>query len=155
MPIDPDDLDLATLVSLAGAATDRWIIERLRAAGFDGIRVSHGYVIQRLIETSPTIGELAIQLGVTQQAASKTVVEMERLRLVERTADPTDSRVRRVSLTPHGRAVLDAGRAARREVDDSLDAVDLASTRRTLIALLDKTGGLDEVRGRRARLPER
>jgi DNA-binding MarR family transcriptional regulator len=153
VPVDPDALDLPTLVSLAGAASDRFLIDRLRTAGFDGIRLSHGYVIQRLIEASPTINELAAQLGVTQQAASKTVVEMEGLGLVERRADAVDSRMRRVALSDRGRAVLEAGRAARRELEASLDSPDLAAARRTLVALLDRTGALDEVRGRRARLP--
>ncbi|MEZ4239345.1 MAG: MarR family transcriptional regulator [Myxococcota bacterium] len=71
-------------------------------------------MFQHLVERSPTIGELAERLGVTQQAASKAVAELEGLGYVARAADPADSRVRRVSLTARGWDAVERARGARR-----------------------------------------
>jgi hypothetical protein len=52
-----------------------------------------------------TIGSLAERLGVSQQAASKAVADLERRGCVRREADPADGRARRVALTARGDAV--------------------------------------------------
>lgn len=150
--LDPADLDLPTLAALAGEAANRHLLARLHAAGFDGIRVSHGYIVQRLITAEPTVGELAEQLGVTQQAASKSVTELETLGYVERRPDATDSRVRRVALSDRGRAMLAQARADRRALERCV-AGDLAAAKSALVALLDATGELPDVRARRAKPP--
>lgn len=151
--LKPDELDLPTLAALAGAAANQHLLRRLRNDGYAGVRTSHGYVIQNLIDESPTVGELADRLGVTQQAASKTVVEMEALRLVARVPDAADSRVRRVQLTDQGRALLAAGRAARAELERAVgaDVGDLGAARRALVSLLEHTGELAAVTRRRVR----
>ncbi len=151
--LDPAGLDLPTLAALAGAAANDHVLRRLRDEGFAGVRVSYGYVIQNLIGEQPTLGELATRLGVSQQAASKSVAEMEDLGLVARTADPADSRVRRVGLTDHGRALLSAARTARAELERAVavNADDLAAAKRTLVGLLEQTGELGTVSRRRVR----
>ena len=151
--LKPEELDLPTLAALAGAAANQHLLRRLRNDGYAGVRTSHGYVIQNLIDESPTVGELADRLGVTQQAASKTVVEMEALRLVARVPDAADSRVRRVQLTDEGRALLAAGRAARAELERAVgaDVGDLGAARRALVSLLEHTGDLAAVTRRRVR----
>jgi DNA-binding MarR family transcriptional regulator len=151
--LKPDELDLPTLAALAGAAANQHLLRRLRNDGYAGVRISHGYVIQNLIGESPTVGELADRLGVSQQAASKTVVEMEALRLVARVPDAADSRVRRVQLTDQGRALLAAGRAARAELERAVgaDVGDLGAARRALVSLLEHTGELASVTRRRVR----
>ena len=151
--LNPEELDLPTLATLAGAAANQHLLRRLRNDGYAGVRISHGYVIQNLIDESPTVGELADRLGVTQQAASKTVAEMEALRLVTRVPDPADSRVRRVRLTAQGQALLAAGRAARAELERavSADVGDLEAARRALVSLLEHTGELAAVTRRRVR----
>src|SRR6476661_8916638 len=108
--MDPYDLDLPTLTALAGNGIVRTILDRIEAAGFEGVKPSHGYVIQRLVEDEPTITALAESLGMTQQGASKQVRDLELLGYVERVAVPGDQRSRRVRLTAAGAGVLDAGR---------------------------------------------
>ncbi|WP_084464007.1 MarR family winged helix-turn-helix transcriptional regulator [Microtetraspora fusca] len=49
-----------------------------------------------------TAVELGRALGVSKQAAGKTVETLERLRYVERARDPRDTRRKIVRLTPHG-----------------------------------------------------
>jgi DNA-binding MarR family transcriptional regulator len=151
--LDPEELDLPTLAALAGSAANQHLLRRLRDQGYTGVRTSHGYVIQNLVEESPTVGELAERLGVTQQAASKTVVEMEALGLVTRAPDPGDSRIRRVTLTTRGQALLAAGRAARAELEQAVDAKvgDLVAAKRALVSLLAHTGQMAAVRQRRVR----
>ncbi|MDO7883155.1 MarR family winged helix-turn-helix transcriptional regulator [Salinibacterium soli] len=146
LPVDPrrpDDLDTATLLSLAGAATDTLIRAAIRERGFEVTR-AHGYVFQRLLAGEQTIGELAADLGMTQQGASKHVAELERLGFVIRRVSSNDRRARVVALTDAGRAVIDAARVARRDFDDRLRSVlgsdDVAALRRALGGLLDDVG---------------
>jgi DNA-binding MarR family transcriptional regulator len=152
--VNPAELDLPTLVSLAGAAVNQHLLRQLHESGFAGVRTSHGYVIQNLIDEAPTVGELAGRLGVTQQAASKIVVEMEGMGLVARVPDSSDSRVRRVTLAPQGQGLLSAGRAARAALEQTVAAEvgDLAAAKRALLSLLTQTGDLAAVTRRRARL---
>jgi DNA-binding MarR family transcriptional regulator len=152
--LNPVSFDLPTLAALAGVATNQYLLRRLNEDGYAGIRTSHGYVIQNLIDETPTVGELAARLGVTQQAASKVVVEMEGLGLVSREADVADSRVRRVTLTPNGEALLAAGRSARAELEQvvAADIGDLTVAKQALVSLLEHTGDLAAVARRRVRL---
>lgn len=149
--MEPRDLDTLTLASLAGSAADRYVLAQLAA---DGHRVkrSHGFVFQRLLVTQPTIGELAASLGITQQGASKQVVELEELGYVERIPSPHDARVRVVRLTDAGRRVIDAARALRRDFEDELvarfGAASVAAAHDVLALMLDLDGTGDLVRGR-------
>ncbi|MGH1549865.1 MarR family winged helix-turn-helix transcriptional regulator [Leifsonia poae] len=156
MDAAPEDFDLPTLAALAGAAASTAVQRRLAQQGHGELRLSYGYVIQRLLGANPTVGELSEALGVTQQAASKTVADMESAGLVERAADPADGRVRRIRLSERGRSVLEAAREARRELEAELglDAGELAAARTALLRLLDRSGGLDAARTRRVRPPE-
>lgn len=114
-------------------------------------------MIQHLVEGEPTIGEIAAQLEVTQQAASKTVLELESLGYVTRVPDAIDARVRRVTLTRAGRKLLAEGRAARAQLEAALLAEigprALAAAHRALVVLLQQTGGLDAVQRRSAKPP--
>lgn len=155
--VDPSSIDLATLAMLAGTAATEHLLAEIRRAEHGAVRTSHGYVFQQLIDGTPTVGALAEALGVTQQAASKFVVELEGLGYVERRPDEHDSRIRRVALTKKGWAVVRRGRDARAKLDRALEAELGARTmreaRRALVALLERTGGLEAVRSRRARPP--
>ena len=149
----PSDLDLPTLAGLAGGGVVRVILERIEAAGFVGVKPSHGYVIQRLVEgEEPTISALARSLGMTQQGASKQVRDLEILGYVERLVGPGDQRARRVRLTPLGRRMLETARMVRAgieaEVLDQVGAGNVKAAKRALVALLN-ISGLDEHIGSR------
>lgn len=113
-------LDLASALSLTGAAVDRYVLDRLRAEGFPDVRVAHGYLVQRLLVGPHTVTELAAELGVTQQAVSKSVAEMTAAGLVERGHDPADARRRPLLLSGRGHAVVAAARTARADVERDL-----------------------------------
>ena len=151
--LDPADLDLPTIAALAAEAANAHLLDQLHTAGFTGVRAAHGYLLQALIDERPSVGELAARLGVTQQAISKTVTELETLGIAHREADDRDSRVRRVALTAQGDALLETSRRIRRDMDARVAAEvgDLAAAKRALAALLDAAGGVEAVRQRRVR----
>jgi DNA-binding MarR family transcriptional regulator len=147
------DLDLLTLVTLAAPAVAETVVARLRGQGFDGVKASHGYVVQRLLEEEPTIGSLAAALGITQQGASKQVADLERFGYVERVRVPGDQRARRVRLTERGRSMVAATRDARQDLERQLrDAVGArkASAARDAMVTLVEVLGLAEAVQRRA-----
>jgi DNA-binding MarR family transcriptional regulator len=154
-PVPALDLGLAAL--FAGQAIADAVRTRLVERGFAGLRVSHGFLVQRLLEDEQSIAALAKALGVTQQAVSKTVSELERLGYVRRRPDPRDGRVRLVALTDRGRAAVAAAREERAAVEADLRErlgprrVDAAT--RVLREVLDLHGASAAVRTRRVRPP--
>lgn len=77
----------------------------LAACGEPDMRASHGFALQAIGRGCTSV-ELAGRLGVSKQAAAKTVATLEERGLVERRPDPTDARARRLGLTRRGRRVL-------------------------------------------------
>jgi DNA-binding MarR family transcriptional regulator len=156
--VKASDLDLPTLVTLAGPAVVSRVLQLITDAGHPGVKPSHGYVIQRLVEEEPTIGALAESLGMTQQGASKQVNDLERLGYVERVGDESDLRVRYVRLTASGRSVLEAGRQARadleREVVTRVGQRKVNAAKAALVALLEITDLEQYVATRTVPLPE-
>jgi DNA-binding MarR family transcriptional regulator len=152
-----EDLDLTLASLFAGQALTEEVRRRVHARGFSGLRTGHGYLVQRLVEGEQPVGALARDLGVTQQAVSKTVAELERLGYAERRPGPGDARVRLVGLTARGVDAVEAARAARAEVVAELRErlgprrVDAAA--RVLREVIDLHGGGAAVRGRRVRPP--
>ncbi|HVJ18297.1 MAG TPA: helix-turn-helix domain-containing protein [Polyangiaceae bacterium] len=151
--VEPADLDLGHLAQFVGYAFADAVQRALEAEGFVGLRFSHGFVFQHLIETERSIGELARRMQVTQQAASKAVVELEQLGYVERSVDELDARTRRVGLSARGRAAVEAARRARGQVErklaSKLGARALSVCRADLARMLDELGGAEAVRRRR------
>ena len=149
------DLSLASL--FAGWAMADEIQRRLAAAGFDDVRFNDGVVNQHLVGGPLTIGALAERLGVTQQAASKSVADLERRGYVERTPDPDDARARLVGLTERGRAVIAAAREQRAalgtELAERLGERRVEAARRLLLDVVAGLGGEPAIRGRRVRPP--
>ncbi len=74
----------------------------LAAQGHPDVRPLHGFVFQAIGRHGTTAAELGRRLGVSKQAAGKTVDSLERLGYVERAADPRDARRKIVRLTPRG-----------------------------------------------------
>ncbi|MDQ2697576.1 MAG: MarR family transcriptional regulator [Actinomycetota bacterium] len=148
-------LDLATLAFLAGSAANDALLQLIRRGGHSALRISHGYVFQRLVAGEPTVGELSRALGVSQQAASKAIAELETLGYVERRGDTSDRRVTRLALTDAGAEAVAVARRARadleRAVADRVGAADLAAAHRVLTALLMQVDGEKAVRNRSVR----
>ena len=156
MTRDPEpQLDLGLAALFAGQAIAETVRRRIESRGFAGLRFSHGFLVQRLVEEEQSIAALAAALAVTQQAVSKTVAELERSGYVRRRPDPRDARVRLVALTDRGHTAVAAAREERTAVEaelrEALGPRRVAAATRVLREALELHGGAAAVRTRRVR----
>ncbi len=130
---------------------------RLATQGFGDLRFNDGVVIQHVLAAPLSITALAERMGVTQQAASKAVADLERRGLLRREPDPADARTKLLHLTEHALAAVEATRALRRELQEELVAEygveRVEDARAFLTAVIGRYGGDDAVRARRVRPP--
>lgn len=149
-------MELAYLAFFLGRRINELVLERVMRAGFPGVRESHGYLIQHLVESELSITELARRMEVTQQAASKAVRELIVLGILE-AVPARDRRAKRIRLSERGWQCVRLGRQARARLDKRLVKVAGRSSyehaRSTLLSCLSALGGLQRVRWRRVRPP--
>jgi DNA-binding MarR family transcriptional regulator len=150
-------LDLGHLGYFLGLRVNQLVMDRMRAAGFQHVRESHGYVIQHLVEQDRSITELAQRLEVTQQAASKTVAELAEIGIVELTPGD-DRRAKTVKLSDRGWAGVRLARRVRRQIEGRLiraaGAARYAEAKAIMADCLKALGGMERVRTRRVLPPE-
>lgn len=79
---------------------------RLEAEGHPEARPVHGFALQAIGPDGTTASELGRRLGVSKQAAAKTVTTLERAGYVSRESDPADGRAVRLCRTPRGEELL-------------------------------------------------
>ncbi|SCL16996.1 DNA-binding transcriptional regulator, MarR family [Micromonospora rhizosphaerae] len=91
------------LLLLAGFRT---LIDDLHAElarqGHPELRPAHGFVLQAVGVDGTTASELGQRLGVSKQAAGKTVDRLVALGYLERADDPADARRKLVRMTERG-----------------------------------------------------
>jgi DNA-binding MarR family transcriptional regulator len=149
------ELSLVALFA-AWAMTDE-ILRRLDRDGYPELRVNDGVVIQHVLAGPLTISALAERMGMSQQAASKAVADLERRGLLHREPDPQDARARLLHLSDHGLRSVESARHHRRELEAELDAEfgaeRIADSRALMAAIVGHLGGEAAVRGRRVRPP--
>jgi DNA-binding MarR family transcriptional regulator len=84
----------------------RTLVDRLHAElaqqGHPDLRPAHGFAMQAIGRGGATATELGRRLGVSKQAAGKTVDRLIELGYAERGADAADARRKLVRLTPRG-----------------------------------------------------
>ncbi|MCG7526314.1 MarR family transcriptional regulator [Streptomyces sp. OfavH-34-F] len=78
----------------------------LAEEGHPDMRPAYGYALQAVGVRGATASEIGRRLGVSKQAAGKTVDRLEGLGYVERADDPDDGRRKLVRLTERGVDVL-------------------------------------------------
>ena len=100
----------------------RSLIDELHAElalrGHAEARPVHGFAMQAIGPRGASASEIGRRLGVSKQAAGKTVDRLAALGYVERADDPDDARRKLIRLTPHGLDML--GQSA--EIFDRLRA---------------------------------
>lgn len=88
----------------------RTLIDRLHQElarqGHADARPAHGFVLQAVGPAGATASELGRRLGVSKQAAGKTVDALVARGYADRTADPQDARRKIVAVTSRGRELL-------------------------------------------------
>ncbi|KAB1907462.1 MarR family winged helix-turn-helix transcriptional regulator [Micromonospora tulbaghiae] len=92
------------LLLLAGFRT---LVDDLHAElahqGHPELRPAHGFVLQAVGPAGTTASDLGQRLGVSKQAAGKTVDRLVALGYLERVDDPADARRKLVRMTAKGR----------------------------------------------------
>jgi DNA-binding MarR family transcriptional regulator len=94
----------------------RMVIDEVHAdlarEGHPDLRPLHGFVFQAIGPSGITAVELGHRLGISKQAAGKTIESLERLGYVERGSDTADRRRKVVRLTARGGDALARSAAA-------------------------------------------
>ncbi|MET8755704.1 MarR family winged helix-turn-helix transcriptional regulator [Streptomyces sp. NPDC004667] len=75
---------------------------RLAAEGHPDLRPAYGFAMQAIGPRGATASDVGRRLGVSKQAAGKTVDRLLAAGYAERTDDPADARRKLVRLTPRG-----------------------------------------------------
>ncbi|HEY3829641.1 MAG TPA: MarR family winged helix-turn-helix transcriptional regulator [Solirubrobacteraceae bacterium] len=97
------------LVALLGSVKEELLEEmyrRVAAAGYGGLRPSHGCIFRYLDIDGSKLSDLAEQSGMSKQAFGEHVANVEALGYVVRQPDPEDGRAKLVVPTARGREVL-------------------------------------------------
>ena len=98
-------------------------MERLLSeARFKGISLSHEGYISRLIERDYSPGELSEVLGVSKQACSKAIGDLQTMGLIERRPNPQDARSSVLSLSPQGHEMVAIAIGASRDIEERFKA---------------------------------
>ena len=154
-------LGLGYLGQFLGQQVNELILASGKRKGFSEMRVSHGFVVQHLVAAdrpvSRTGSDLARRMGVSQQAASKTIAELVRLGVVN-VAPSKDRRAKQVSLSARGWEAVQLARRYRTRLEQRLlrhvGRRRYSEARRTLRDCLTLLGGVDRIRTRRIRQPD-
>ncbi|WP_030918373.1 MarR family winged helix-turn-helix transcriptional regulator [Streptosporangium amethystogenes] len=102
MPADPPGFELPLRLFLGFRMLIDELHVELARQGHPDMRPMHGFVLQAIGPEGTTAVELGRRLGVSKQAAGKTVDTLEHLGYVERRSDPGDARRKIVRLTERG-----------------------------------------------------
>jgi DNA-binding MarR family transcriptional regulator len=113
--------------------------EQLAAAGHPQARPLHGFALQALGPDGATLSALGRRLGVSKQAAAKTVANLEQIGYVERVSHPLDQRSVLIRRSAAGEEMLALsarifGRI-RTELADQVGAARLAELEATLTSI--------------------
>jgi DNA-binding MarR family transcriptional regulator len=81
----------------------------LERRGHPGVRPAHEFALRAIDGGADTASELGRRLAVTKQAAAKTLVALEEMKYVDREADSSDARRKRIRVTPHGHELMAVG----------------------------------------------
>ncbi len=125
------------LIVLAERRLAEALQARLVAAGFTDHRLVHHNVMAHVTYEGIRVTELADKAGITKQAMSELVIDLERLGYLQRTADPQDGRAKLIGFTDKGRAAVEAAMRAFEEMDATLGDRSVRALRRGLLDSLN------------------
>lgn len=145
----PDQLEAAksssTLQLLFKAARlldEQALARAARESGRPPLRRAHTSLLPHVDLAGTRITELAQRLGVSKQAASQLVDDLEALGVMARVVDEQDARARRVIFTEQGRQELLRGLALlqrmEHELEQAIGEQTMAQLRQALLAILAK-----------------
>jgi MarR family transcriptional regulator, temperature-dependent positive regulator of motility len=136
VPYPDEDTPVLLLIVLA----ERHLVEALQAhlvaAGFDDHRVVHHNVMAHVTYEGIRLTDLAEKAGITKQAMSELVIDLEQLGYLTRTPDPHDRRAKLIGFTDKGRAAVREAMRAFAEMESAIGEQSLRSLRRNLLKIL-------------------
>lgn len=148
VPVDPQalrawrDATLYRLLFRAARAETTETVARIQRRGHPHVTLAYTSLLANLDTEGTTISALARRAGVTRQAASQRLAEIERHGYVTRAPDPSDGRAVIVRQTAKGRRLLrDALRVVADLEDEyarSLGAARLAALKEGLAAFVER-----------------
>ena len=139
--------DFAPVLAAAGRALTATMMAKVAGCGFDDVTPAFASLLLQLDATGARPSTLAQRAGITKQAVSQLVRELEARDYVEQVPDPTDTRAKIVRLAENGVALRAVCAGAKHELQSiaiaKLGKSRVAQLRRDLIEL---TGALEESR---------
>ena len=108
---DPPGFELPLLLLAGFRALVDQLHTELARQGHPDARPAHGFVLQAVGRDGVTASELGRRLGVSKQAAGKTIDRLERLGYLTRAGDERDARRKLIRLTARGFDLLDRSAA--------------------------------------------
>lgn len=111
--------------------------EHLVAAGFRDHRVVHHHVMAHVTHEGVRLTDLAGKAGITKQAMSELVTDLERLGYLQRSTDPRDRRAKTIGFTDKGRAAVEAATRAFQHMHAAIGDEPLAALQPALLAALE------------------
>src|SRR5260370_23242092 len=99
MSTDPPGFELPLRLLLGFRVLIDELHAELARQGHPDMRPMHGFVFQAVGPGGTTAAELGRRLGISKQAAGKTIDSLEQLGYLEREPDPRDARRKIVRLT--------------------------------------------------------
>lgn len=121
---------------------------RARGAKQPTLRPAHTKLLPHIDFEGTRLVTIAERVGVTKQAVSQWIAELEEMKVVELVPDPDDARAKRVRFTPRGLDAIQHGLGVLRSIEDDLSArvgaKEMERLRRTLAAVVTALETLDE-----------
>lgn len=121
---DRTPLQFLRALRRAGRAIEARMLQDLHANGFAEVRRGHLTILRHLDPDGGRTTDLAAAAGITRQAVSQLVSDLERLDIVQQASDPSDGRARIVRYTERGIAIYETAAISfaslRSELDDVL-----------------------------------
>lgn len=99
---DPPGFELPLLLFAGFRSLIDQLHAELATRGHPDVRPAYGFAMQAIGVGGATASEIGRRLGVSKQAAGKTVDRLAALGYVERVDDPHDARRKLIRLTPRG-----------------------------------------------------
>lgn len=87
------------------------VVGELGRRGHPGVTASHEFALQAIDAGAANAAELGRGLGVSRQAAAKSIAALEELGYVERRSDPSDGRRKQLTVTARGYDMVRVGGA--------------------------------------------
>jgi DNA-binding MarR family transcriptional regulator len=104
--------ELAMLLLAGFTAMVDEVVTELERRGHPGVTASHEFALQAVDGGAQNASELGRSLGVSRQAAAKSIAALEALGYIERQTDAVDGRRKLLIVTTRGRDMVRIGAAA-------------------------------------------